>query len=335
MTDMLAPEVDLQQSYEVVAIDALQMHPDNPRRGDVATIVESIEAHGFYGAVIVQRSSMRVLAGNHRLLAARQQGITRLPAIFVDVDDDAAKRIMLVDNRTNDIAEYDDSALTALLRSLDGDLFGTGFDQDDLAELLAADDAMRLLDEDGAQERIDDDFPVHDRKRIGDAAFAYWLEHRDFPYRSLPLHEQMQQINRLAMSDDVVLRHSVACYQVADTYHPHRYDVRIPGKRNPVESFHDDRLLRIAIDLIIDSGMLVTRSTVLNALAMVRNTQAAANFRPAFALLMLRRFAPVGATVLDTSTGFGGRLLGYAASKCGAYIGIDPNRQTHDANAHG
>jgi hypothetical protein len=320
------------QQYDVVDVNDLQPHPNNPRRGDVDAISESIDAHGFYGALVVQRSTGYVLAGNHRLQAARAQSIARVPVIFVDVDDDAARRILLVDNRTNDLAEYDDAQLVDVLRLLEGDLSGTGYSDNDLIELLAADDGRRFMEEDGEQERIEDDFGVYDRETIIDAAVTWWHEHRDFPYRSLSLSEQMQQLNRLAQTEDTALRHSVAAYQVADTYHPHRYEVRIPGKRNPVESFHDDRLLRQTVMLIVDSGMIVTKSTMLNALAMVRNTQAAANFRPGFALLMLRRFASPGATVLDTSTGYGGRLLGYAASKCSAYIGIDPNRQTHDAN---
>lgn len=333
MTSELAAELLTQQQYDIVSVDELTTHPDNARRGDVDAIADSIDAHGFYGACIVQRSTGFVVVGNHRLLAARQRHIAKLPVIFIDVDDDEARRIMLVDNRSNDVAAYDDNALVALLQSLDGDLLGTGFDDDDLAELLADADARRLLEEDGAQDVIADDFACFSREQIIGTAFDFWAARREFPYRVMPLHEQMQQINRLAQTDDGSLRHSVAAYQVADTYHRHRYDVPIPGKRNIIESFHDDRRLRHTIELIVDGGMIVTPTSLLNALALVLNTQVAANFRPAFALLMYRRFAAPGSTVLDTSTGYGGRLVGFAASRCSRYIGIDPNRQTCDANA--
>jgi hypothetical protein len=109
MTDMLAPEVDLQQSYEVVAIDALQMHPTTR---DAATSTRSASRSTRTASTALSSCSARrcyVLAGNHRLQAARAQSIARVPVIFVDVDDDAARRILLVDNRTNDLAEYDDA----------------------------------------------------------------------------------------------------------------------------------------------------------------------------------------------------------------------------------
>ena len=51
-------------------IDELLEHPDNPRRGDEDAIGESMAAHGFYGAVLVQASSRRIIAGNHRTRVA-------------------------------------------------------------------------------------------------------------------------------------------------------------------------------------------------------------------------------------------------------------------------
>jgi len=126
------------QVYEVVPVDGLTVHPSNPRRGDVNAITESIAANGFYGAVIVQKSTGYVLAGNHRLIAARQAGAESLPVIHVDVDDATATRILLADNRTNDVAAYDQDALAGLLKLLaeDGGLAGSGYNNDDVDALL-------------------------------------------------------------------------------------------------------------------------------------------------------------------------------------------------------
>ena len=83
-----------------------------------------------------KRARSRIIAGNHRTRVARRLGETTIPVLFVDVDDDQARRLLLVDNRTNDLATYDDRELVRLLADLDG-LNGTGFDDDDLARLLA------------------------------------------------------------------------------------------------------------------------------------------------------------------------------------------------------
>ena len=133
-------------------IDELVEHPDNPRRGNEAAIDASMEAHGFYGAVVVQASTRRILAGNHRTRVARRRGETTVPVLLLDVDDDQARRVLLVDNRTNDLAVYDDDELSRLLEELAATplaLAGTGFE--DLAALLAD---------------IPDFTPVEDAKRL-------------------------------------------------------------------------------------------------------------------------------------------------------------------------
>jgi ParB-like chromosome segregation protein Spo0J len=128
------------RTFEQVAVDRLTVHPDNPRRGNTEAIKQSIEANGFVGALVVQRSTGHVLAGNHRLVAATELGFKKVPVLWVDVDDDRARRILLADNRTADQATWDDAALAELLGELaigDEALIGTGFSEDELADLLA------------------------------------------------------------------------------------------------------------------------------------------------------------------------------------------------------
>ena len=130
----------LPQQYEQVAVDTLKLHPRNIRQSDLGEIIESIKANGFYGACVVQRSTRHVLAGNHRLEAARHVGIPSVPVIWLDCDDDAALRVMLVDNATQDKASNNAAALAELLAELantEAGLTGTGFDGDDLDALIA------------------------------------------------------------------------------------------------------------------------------------------------------------------------------------------------------
>ena len=122
-------------TIEYVATDSLRLHPDNPRRGNVAAICESLEKNGQYRPLVVNRRTMEVLAGNHTLLAARELGWEKIAVVFVDVDAEQATRILLVDNRTNDLADYDDEVLADLLGELP-DLAGTGFDHVAFGELL-------------------------------------------------------------------------------------------------------------------------------------------------------------------------------------------------------
>jgi site-specific DNA-methyltransferase (adenine-specific) len=125
---------------ERVKVDSLELHPRNSRQGDVGAISQSLEAHGQYRPIVAQKATRRVLAGNHTLLAARSLGWAEIDVVWLDVDDEAALRVLLVDNRTNDLATYDDHVLADLLQELaqtPTGLTGSGYDGDALDELLA------------------------------------------------------------------------------------------------------------------------------------------------------------------------------------------------------
>lgn len=113
----------------LVDIDSVQPYPDNPRRGDLKALKESILTNGFYSTILVQRSTGYVVAGNHRLKALKELGAEQVPAMFMDISDADAVRIVLADNRTSDLAFYDDPTLFKLLQDLEGDFSGTGYDR--------------------------------------------------------------------------------------------------------------------------------------------------------------------------------------------------------------
>lgn len=119
-----------------VPIDSLRPYGRNPRRGNVTAIAASLRRHGQYRPIVVNARTSEVLAGNHTLSAARELGWEEIAATFVDVDEDTAARIVLIDNRSNDLASYDEGALAEILGGLP-DLEGTGYAPDDLLELLA------------------------------------------------------------------------------------------------------------------------------------------------------------------------------------------------------
>jgi hypothetical protein len=120
---------------ERVAVDDLLPWPGNPRIGDLGLIVESLETNGQYRPLVVQKSTNYVIAGNHTLQAAQHIGWEHVDVTYLDVDDQAAKRIMLVDNRSQDLADYDYDVLAEVLKTVD-DLTGTGFIQAELDALL-------------------------------------------------------------------------------------------------------------------------------------------------------------------------------------------------------
>lgn len=171
---------------------------------------------------------------------------------------------------------------------------------------------------------------IYSDDAILEAAFDYFRA-TGFPYRHLPVHVCMQEINKLARTPTDKLLNTATAHHVADTYYPHRFHAAAEGMKSPYQAFNDHKLLRRAMRMELAKGGL--SAGYLLALNIVSSTQAASNFRPGFACMLYRQYCKVGATVLDTSTGYGGRLVGFMASGvAGRYIGIDPNVPTHQGN---
>lgn len=124
------------QEYDpAIPVATITEHPDNPNEGNTGVLDESLAEHGFYGAIIVQRSTCYILAGNHRHREAVAAGATTLPGFWLDVDDEQAAKIMVVDNESTRLGRTNAARLVALLKPLT-DLRGTGYTEAQLAALL-------------------------------------------------------------------------------------------------------------------------------------------------------------------------------------------------------
>lgn len=127
----------VQLTIEYVPLGSIQPHPDNARVHTSAELVsDSVDAHGQYKALGVQRSTGNILHGNGTYNVLSSLGFEVAAVTYLDVDDEQAKRILLVDNQTADESEYDEAALVALLHDVEG-LAGTGFTDQTAADLAA------------------------------------------------------------------------------------------------------------------------------------------------------------------------------------------------------
>lgn len=161
-------------------IEELRPYYRNARRGDVSTIVESLRTLGQYRPIVVNRGTEtgrenEVLAGNHTLKAAAELGWDSIEIHEVDVDEDTAAKIVLVDNRANDKADYDRAALLELLDDVP-DLVATGYTADDLEDLRVEVDQDREPTEVGDEADEVPEPPAEPITRTGDV----WVlgEHR-------------------------------------------------------------------------------------------------------------------------------------------------------------
>jgi DNA modification methylase len=123
------------------AVDKLRLLPGNPRRGNVDAVKRSLQAFGQRKPIVVRRSDLVVIAGNHTLQAAQALGWAEVAVVWVDDDDTTSKAFALADNRTAELGDYDNEALAELIGevgSVDPELLAaTGWSADAVAELLA------------------------------------------------------------------------------------------------------------------------------------------------------------------------------------------------------
>ncbi len=121
MTDT-APEI-LTKGFDLVDLDELMPHPQNPNQGEPDAISAAIDEIGFYGAVLAQlprgrRKRLRILAGEHRWRGARQSGLEQVPTLMIDCDDETALKIMIGDNEFAARGRRDPERMLELLGGL-------------------------------------------------------------------------------------------------------------------------------------------------------------------------------------------------------------------------
>lgn len=146
----------LPDHLEAIEIDALIPYARNSRThsdGQVAQIASSIKEFGFTNPVLIDGGG-GIIAGHGRVLAARKLGMSKVPCIRLEHMTEAQKRAYVIaDNRLALNSGWDTEMLKvefADLKELGFDLELTGFDLDEIKELLAPVGTEGLTDPDDA-----------------------------------------------------------------------------------------------------------------------------------------------------------------------------------------
>jgi DNA modification methylase len=123
-------------------IEQLSNDPANARKHDernISAIVGSLRRFGQQKPIVIDSSGV-VRAGNGTLEAARQLGWTEIDCVVTDLEGSDAIAYAIADNRTSELAAWDDDILAAQLHGLLTDdealLEAAGFDEDELAAML-------------------------------------------------------------------------------------------------------------------------------------------------------------------------------------------------------
>jgi hypothetical protein len=178
-----------------------------------------------------------------------------------------------------------------------------------------------------------------------EAGFAYYRS-RGFPYPKLTTYEIIHIFRKLQSTNAKIIKEGetlLDCYdkhievqpigdiKLAVYFHPHIWESHAVGMRSSVQSFNIDKSLRKVMRMCLKHYGEITEDNVRVFLRLVNGTQICSNFRPTVAKAIYDYFRPHN--VLDMSTGYGGRLIGFLASSCkGIYIGFDPSIKSCGGN---
>jgi len=142
---------------EIVPISRLFCSPTNPRRNDDAVphVAASIRRFGWQQPIVARRSG-EVIAGNTRLKAAQQLGMTEVPVWWFDGSDLDAVAFSVADNRTHDFAQWNEPELARLLGQLrkEDSLDGVGYSTEDIDALI-----QQLREQEEIDKGLTDDGP--------------------------------------------------------------------------------------------------------------------------------------------------------------------------------
>ncbi len=111
-------------------IDDITPYPNNPRNNEnaVDAVAESIKNYGFKNPIIIDKNDV-IVCGHTRLKASKKLGMKEVPCIVADdLTEEQIKAFRLVENKTNELATWNEDLLMQEMEDLNINLDEYGFD---------------------------------------------------------------------------------------------------------------------------------------------------------------------------------------------------------------
>lgn len=129
-------------NMELVEINKLVPYVNNARTHSpeqINKLRSSLREFGFINPVIIDKD-YGIIAGHGRVIAAREEGIDKVPCVFVDHLTEARKKAYIIaDNRMALDAGWDEELLRVEIEALQAEAFDvslTGFDEKEITDLF-------------------------------------------------------------------------------------------------------------------------------------------------------------------------------------------------------
>ncbi len=139
---------------EMVTLDKIHPWPKNLKfkpiePKDVRELSRSIKRFGFGDPIVARKANGEIIAGHLRYFAAKRLKIDQVPVRFLDLSEDEAHAMAIAETKLERMRNFDKGGLAVELDALEEkgvDLeYGTGFDSEDIENLLDKDDSLEDL----------------------------------------------------------------------------------------------------------------------------------------------------------------------------------------------
>lgn len=127
-------------NIEKKKIEDLIEFPNNVRihtKRNLDALKKSLQEFGQVKNIIVQKSTNYIVAGNGLYQAAKALGWDEITCNVIDIDDEKAKALCILDNRSGDLSQMDEKNLLDMLKDFDADMLDlTGYNDKELDKML-------------------------------------------------------------------------------------------------------------------------------------------------------------------------------------------------------
>jgi len=156
-------QIEKRQLSELIPyINNSRKHSDD----QVTQIAASIKEFGWTNPILVDGDN-GIIAGHGRIMAAKKLGMTEVPVIeLAHLSKEQRKALIIADNKLALNSDWDSNLLAIELKDLQDlgfDLNLTGFNADELANILLPEQVEGLTDEDAIPET-----PIEPKTKLGD-----------------------------------------------------------------------------------------------------------------------------------------------------------------------
>ena len=107
-------------NIKITPLQDIKPYYNNPRdnAGAVPAVIESFKRYGFIKPIICDKDYV-IIAGHTRYIAAFQLGLTQVPVVISEMDEEKAKLFRIADNKLAEKSEFDEDALIEELKGLE------------------------------------------------------------------------------------------------------------------------------------------------------------------------------------------------------------------------